>query len=1220
MVAHMKKIVVIVCSFVLLAISSVWPAAFKDTIDVAVTFYDFHSDQSNPEFETMPSVTPNGTAWKNMVDLTLDSLQKPKLGSSPYFNLYIAKWFRPWTKGDSTIPNYGPYTGFDAPGNDSMYSVSNAAGATPKTIKIRTDTAFKNVVIHDTLLFSLVQGSQGTYTFSDQTFFPLDDAGFGLEGRNHNFAYTMELHREFTMKPGLIFQFTGDDDVWVFINKKLAMDLGGRHGPVSDTVFVDSLGLTNGKKYSFDFFYCERHTTGATIKITTNIITSDPAILKMTAEPDIGIIQSGDSIKFIARVFDDTGAFRPEFNPSIEWSKKASNPNSTSYLRFSSDSLNIFKGITAYDTVTIISTFKDPTNPLRILQDTATVIVIPGPPYRVVIESDTIPRDKNTTDRLGSIAMDSARNYDTVYAILYDKNNNFIGPDTNPSWSSRKTTCVTVNPVPGKKCAGNIHRETRDFDSTFVLASHTGLLPDSVNVILQTGNIVAIRLVTFIGDTVITSIAMNTDQQKNVKIQVQWSNAIGKWVDESGAWTLNPSTLIRWDAPQPPQPGSMAASWILNPATDGDFTLTVSRGIRSAVIPVSITIAPPSKVTLRIISPLDSIIAGVPFRCEVLIENTDGPVPREWCVDATYRDSLDNSKKPAFTPTIVLSSPTTPSTVFDVAARQCFTNGLDTIKTVLYYAPYFYKESKDSLHLFTVNLSGNVIGNPLSLTNRFRLLPGPLDSISLENAYLKAMPGPITLTYPDSSTIIYSSGFDHYGNRIGFVSSNWKTDGTLHRIPPPDSGVFRIYYQASDVNESGYITASVLSEARPSVMLSDNVQIINIGGLSVIESAVTQDVNGNGYLDRIVITFTKEVILPADFQNSDVSVIYDKKPFTFIVERVEGLTGDTGSVFTVYLKDTAKTIDGLVPQNAVPQTDWLPLLTIKNLAGINAIQNQRCRDGAGPVIWKVLVTRNKVDDRTRDLVAVTFSEAVKSGGITGDAFSTATSPDVVFNVYKISNNVVDTQKTMLDSITTFYQMPDSVTLTFFMTNRHELMNYHFFNITDKNQIADKSRQGMGNLPVILNQKVRVEVVGKYGDLSVGPNPLIPTLTSPVAPGDFIFANEPNGVTWVKNHGGAIFRFLISPGQGTISGTLNVYDVVGNLVTSTTSNKNLALECTARSTADSSVCNYDIYWNGTTSKKMKAAPGVYVGVLYLSSTNPKGETDKRRQYARVGVAR
>ena len=74
----------------------------------------------------------------------------------------------------------------------------------------------------------------------------------------------------------MTFNFEGDDDVWAFINNRLVMDIGGIHPTAIDSINVDSLGLTNNKKYSFDFFYCERHVTGSDIRITTNIIAPPP--------------------------------------------------------------------------------------------------------------------------------------------------------------------------------------------------------------------------------------------------------------------------------------------------------------------------------------------------------------------------------------------------------------------------------------------------------------------------------------------------------------------------------------------------------------------------------------------------------------------------------------------------------------------------------------------------------------------------------------------------------------------------------------------------------------------------------------------------------------------------------------------------------------------------------------------------------------------------------
>lgn len=118
--------------------------------------------------------------------------------------------------------------------------------------------------------------NMGVYTFDSELYFPLDGAGWGDDatgddGKMHNFGFTTELHLKFVYKGGETFTFKGDDDVWAFIDGKLAVDLGGTHPATMGAVMLDTLGLTKGSSYPLDLFNAERHPTGSHFRVDTNL-------------------------------------------------------------------------------------------------------------------------------------------------------------------------------------------------------------------------------------------------------------------------------------------------------------------------------------------------------------------------------------------------------------------------------------------------------------------------------------------------------------------------------------------------------------------------------------------------------------------------------------------------------------------------------------------------------------------------------------------------------------------------------------------------------------------------------------------------------------------------------------------------------------------------------------------------------------------------------------
>lgn len=122
--------------------------------------------------------------------------------------------------------------------------------------------------------------SGGVSTYDNSAFFPIDGKGFGDEGNTHNYHFTYEIRTEFKYKGGEVFTFTGDDDLFTYINGKLAINLGGVHGAQTETVNLDAmagqLGIEKGKTYTLDFFFAERHTSESNFRIDTTITCFTP--------------------------------------------------------------------------------------------------------------------------------------------------------------------------------------------------------------------------------------------------------------------------------------------------------------------------------------------------------------------------------------------------------------------------------------------------------------------------------------------------------------------------------------------------------------------------------------------------------------------------------------------------------------------------------------------------------------------------------------------------------------------------------------------------------------------------------------------------------------------------------------------------------------------------------------------------------------------------------
>lgn len=236
--------------------------------------WDGDETKTNPDFENTSSLPgesaeattkwfPNAQFQFDIVDSTLGSDGKPVYNTSSM-----------WDGKNQTRTTHGPAA------FDEWYH----------------DTPGKNVVRKVPIV--LTKLDSGTYSYdsekdgvpltpgdpnSKKMFFPIDDGttyattadGFGNQGNPHNYHFTVELHTRFTYRGDEKFKFTGDDDVFVFINGKLVINIGGIHSRLEKEIslpdIASEIGIQVGTEYPLDFFQAERHVTESNLRIDTTL-------------------------------------------------------------------------------------------------------------------------------------------------------------------------------------------------------------------------------------------------------------------------------------------------------------------------------------------------------------------------------------------------------------------------------------------------------------------------------------------------------------------------------------------------------------------------------------------------------------------------------------------------------------------------------------------------------------------------------------------------------------------------------------------------------------------------------------------------------------------------------------------------------------------------------------------------------------------------------------
>ncbi|MEE9129253.1 MAG: fibro-slime domain-containing protein [Phycisphaerales bacterium] len=122
---------------------------------------------------------------------------------------------------------------------------------------------------------ALQRDPEGVYEYMTDDFFPIDGQLQGNGGDPHNnyFTYTFAATFTYSECTSQFFEFESNDDAWVYIDDKLAIDLGGVPTPSKQYVALDRLGLVDGQEYTLNFFFAHRReAANSFFRMRTNLV------------------------------------------------------------------------------------------------------------------------------------------------------------------------------------------------------------------------------------------------------------------------------------------------------------------------------------------------------------------------------------------------------------------------------------------------------------------------------------------------------------------------------------------------------------------------------------------------------------------------------------------------------------------------------------------------------------------------------------------------------------------------------------------------------------------------------------------------------------------------------------------------------------------------------------------------------------------------------------
>lgn len=177
--------------------------------------------------------------------------------------------------------------------------------------------------------------------------FPTSD-----DGEDHNSYFGMHYQVTFDLdkdyRGPLEYLFFGDDDLWIFLDGKLVIDIGGVHSSVGEYANLwDHIAQGSEGKHTLDIFYTERGASGSTCYMNFTL----PSVSSSTIQQNTG------TLNFEKKVAETDGtevATEDEFEFSIKLTDASGNHlvDDYSYTKFGADGQVIGRDIIVWDGAT----------------------------------------------------------------------------------------------------------------------------------------------------------------------------------------------------------------------------------------------------------------------------------------------------------------------------------------------------------------------------------------------------------------------------------------------------------------------------------------------------------------------------------------------------------------------------------------------------------------------------------------------------------------------------------------------------------------------------------------------------------------------------------------------------------------------------------------------------------------------------------------------------